>query len=62
MAERTGASTEEIFAGWKKIIPAGRLGTPEEFASVVTFLASERASYINGVSLTIDGGTTRSLL
>jgi hypothetical protein len=28
-------SAEEVFAGWKKLIPAGRLGTPEEFASVV---------------------------
>jgi 3-oxoacyl-[acyl-carrier protein] reductase len=62
MAARTGATTEEVFAGWKKLIPAGRLGKPEEFASVVTFLASEKASYVNGVSLTIDGGTTRSLL
>jgi 3-oxoacyl-[acyl-carrier protein] reductase len=62
MASRTGATQEEIFAGWKKIIPAGRLGRPEEFAAVVAFLASEKASYVNGVSLTIDGGTTRSLL
>lgn len=62
MAARTGSSTDEVFAGWKKLIPAGRLGTPEEFASVVAFLASERASYVNGVSLTIDGGTTRGLL
>lgn len=62
MGARTGATSEEVFAGWKKLIPAGRLGTVEEFASVVTFLASERASYVNGVSLTIDGGTTRSLL
>jgi 3-oxoacyl-[acyl-carrier protein] reductase len=62
MGARTGASAEEVFAGWKKLIPAGRLGTTEEFASVVAFLASERASYVNGVSLTVDGGTTRSLL
>jgi 3-oxoacyl-[acyl-carrier protein] reductase len=62
MAGRTGATRDEIFAGWKKLIPAGRLGRPEEFAAVVAFLASEKASYVNGVSLTIDGGTTRSLL
>ncbi len=62
MASRTGATPEEVFAGWRKLIPAGRLGTPEEFAAVVAFLASEKAGYVNGVSLTIDGGTTRSLL
>jgi 3-oxoacyl-[acyl-carrier protein] reductase len=62
MGARSGASAEEVFTGWKKLIPAGRLGTPEEFASVVAFLASERASYVNGVSLAVDGGTTRSLL
>jgi 3-oxoacyl-[acyl-carrier protein] reductase len=61
MAGRTGATRDEIFAGWEKLIPAGRLGRPDEFAAVVAFLASERASYVNGVSLTIDGGTTRSL-
>jgi 3-oxoacyl-[acyl-carrier protein] reductase len=62
MGARTGVVAEQIFAGWKKLIPAGRLGTPEEFASVVAFLASERASYVNGVSLAVDGGTTRSLM
>ena len=62
MAGRMGATRDEIFAGWKKLIPAGRLGRPDEFAAVVAFLASEKASYVNGVSLTIDGGTTRSLL
>jgi 3-oxoacyl-[acyl-carrier protein] reductase len=62
MGARNGTSADEVFAGWKKLIPAGRLGTPVELAAVVAFLASERASYVNGVSVTVDGGTTRSLL
>jgi 3-oxoacyl-[acyl-carrier protein] reductase len=62
ISARTGATSEEVYAGWERQIPAGRLGTPEEFAAVVTFLASERASYVNGVSLAIDGGIVRSLL
>ncbi len=39
-----------------KEIPLGRIGKPNEFAAAVTFLASERASYISGVSLPVDGG------
>ncbi len=59
---RTGATPAEVFAGWEKQIPAGRIGTPEEFAAVVAFLASERASYVNGTSIAVDGGIVRSLL
>jgi 3-oxoacyl-[acyl-carrier protein] reductase len=62
LSERNGVTPEEVVAGWKRQIPAGRLGTPEEFAAVVTFLASERASYVNGTSIAIDGGIVRSLL
>jgi 3-oxoacyl-[acyl-carrier protein] reductase len=39
-----------------------RMGEPEELAATVAFLASERASYITGVALQIDGGFVRSIL
>ena len=54
--------TEEEYAEkHRKTIPLGRIGTPEEFANVVTFLASERASYVNGATVIVDGGMIRSL-
>ena len=62
ISARTGAKPEEVFAGWEREIPAGRLGTPQEFAAVVAFLASERASYVTGTSIAVDGGLVRSLL
>ena len=42
-------------------VPAGRLGTPEEMGAAAAFLCSERASYITGVALLVDGGLTRSI-
>jgi 3-oxoacyl-[acyl-carrier protein] reductase len=62
ISARTGTQQGAVFADWTRQIPAGRIGTPEEFAAVVAFLASERASYVNGVSLAVDGGMVRSLL
>jgi 3-oxoacyl-[acyl-carrier protein] reductase len=62
MAERRAVTPEEVIAGWEKMIPAGRLGTPEEFAAVVAFLASERAGYVNGASVSVDGGIVRNLI
>ncbi len=44
-----------------KEIPLGRIGEPEEFAAAVTFLASEKASYITGVSLAVDGGWIKGI-
>src|SRR6185436_19183371 len=49
------------FASATTEIPLGRFGKPEEFAAAVAFLASERASYITGVSLAIDGGWTKAI-
>jgi 3-oxoacyl-[acyl-carrier protein] reductase len=43
-------------------IPLGRMGTPREFGDVVTFLASDRAGYVTGTTLLVDGGISRSLL
>jgi 3-oxoacyl-[acyl-carrier protein] reductase len=54
----SGASGEQRL----KTIPLGRYGTPEEFANVVAFLASEQASYITGATLQVDGGMVKSLL
>lgn len=50
------------FATMAEQIPVGRVGAPEEFAAVVAFLCSERASFVSGVSLQIDGGFFRGLL
>jgi len=60
-AGRKGVSIEEAYQTWVKDIPMNRLGEPEEFGNVVAFLASERASYVTGASITVDGGWVRSL-
>ena len=59
---KTGGSSTDIVAKWEKEIPMGRLGEPREFAALAAFLASERASYITGSSIAVDGGWIRSLL
>jgi 3-oxoacyl-[acyl-carrier protein] reductase len=43
-------------------IPLGRLGTPKEFGDVVCFLASDRAAYVTGATVSVDGGAARGLL
>jgi 3-oxoacyl-[acyl-carrier protein] reductase len=61
-AKLRGTTAELITAELETQIPAGRLGTPKEFAAMVAFLASERASYTTGASIPVDGGWIRSLL
>ena len=60
-AKRLGKSMEEIRASTVTSIPAGRLGTTEEFGAAGAFLCSEPASYITGTMLRVDGGAARSL-
>lgn len=60
-AKREGRSVEEVAAESTSSIPVGRYGTPEEYAEVIAFLASERASYITGSVIRIDGGLIASI-
>ncbi len=59
-AKRTGATPAEARKSSEATIPAGRYGKPEEFAAVVTFLASAPAAYVTGEQIRCDGGLVRS--
>lgn len=61
-ATAAGISMEEQLKAFAASIPAGRLGQPEELASLVTFLASDRGAFITGTSIPVDGGTNMALL
>lgn len=61
-AEREGVDAGEIQARLEASIPMGRLADPQEFAALAAFLASERAGYITGGALAVDGGWLRGLL
>jgi 3-oxoacyl-[acyl-carrier protein] reductase len=61
-AEREGISREEVRRRVEAQIPMGRLGEPREFAALAAFLASDRASYITGQAVAVDGGWIRGLL
>jgi 3-oxoacyl-[acyl-carrier protein] reductase len=60
-AASSGKSEQEIFAGWAADAPLQRLGEPREVADAIVWLASERASYITGQTVLVDGGMYKGL-
>ena len=61
ISSRSGKSVDEAMKQMLQDVPAGRYGSSEEVGYLVAFLASEKAGYINGTMLTIDGGLIRSV-
>jgi len=61
LAKKESIDPTQIRARWESEIPMKRLGDPKEFAALAAFLVSERASYITGSSIAVDGGWIRSL-
>jgi 3-oxoacyl-[acyl-carrier protein] reductase len=61
-AAREGISADEALKRYTASVPMGRMGEPREFAALAAFLASERASYITGQSMAVDGGWIRALM
>lgn len=62
IAERENTTPEAVIGKWEEAIPMKRLGTPEDFAALVTFLASEQAGYITGAAIQIDGGWYKGVM
>ena len=61
-AQDAGVAYEQILKQSTANVPIGRFARPEELAALVAFLASERASSINGTTIAVDGGSTKGLL
>ncbi|MBU0984473.1 MAG: SDR family oxidoreductase, partial [candidate division Zixibacteria bacterium] len=62
LARDSGRTKDQVFADIAAQIPTGRVGQPEELAALIAFLAGERAAYITGTSVAVDGGAHRGLL
>jgi 3-oxoacyl-[acyl-carrier protein] reductase len=61
IAATEGIAVSAAYDRWEREIPMGRLGEPREFAALAVFLASERASYITGQTIAVDGGWIKSV-
>jgi len=61
LAAAEGEPSSAIEERWARQTALGRLGLPEDFANLVVFLASERAAYITGTSIAVDGGLVKGL-
>lgn len=61
-ARTAGTTVEEILGKMQCTVPARRIGRPEEIADVVVYLCSDRASYVTGTVIAVDGGLCRGLL
>jgi len=55
-AKRQGRTVEEHYAANAKTVPMGRMGEPEDLANAIAFLCSERANYVTGTCINVDGG------
>jgi 3-oxoacyl-[acyl-carrier protein] reductase len=62
ISAKRGVAREEVYREWAAANPIGRIGEPKELAALAAFLASERASYITGTAIAVDGGRTKGLL
>ena len=62
MSEKQGITPAEFIERWEQEIPMRRIGDPREFAALAAFLVSERASYITGTSIPVDGGWIKAIM
>ncbi len=60
-ASASGRSVESVRAEAQRAYALGRIARPEDFADLVCFLASARASFLTGICITVDGGATRGV-
>ncbi len=61
VAGRTGSEPASVYESWEEEIPMGRLAEPDELAALTAFLCSDRAGYITGQSIAVDGGWIKGL-